>query len=182
MYKLIITAFFGFAALVGMAQKDSTGFNWSLKNELKLNLTNAIAGLPEINYERILEDNMSIGIAASASLETPDKMIMRWQAIPHYRLYFGKRKATGFFIEGNMAIIGQRDKYSVARYTFNPDSVYYSYYDDKAISIGFGAAIGVKLITRNHFVGEIFAGGGRLFGTALTDGYARAGIMLGRRF
>ncbi len=182
MKKIISISMFMLAVSVGIAQKSSREFDTTRNNEIRISLTNAIAGLPEINYERILEDNMSMGIAVSASLESPENMIMRWQVIPNYRLYFGKKRATGFFIEGNMAIIGQRDKYSVARYSGMFDSVYYSNYDDRSISVGFGAAIGVKLTTRNNFVGEIFAGGGRLFGNALTDGYARVGILLGKRF
>lgn len=182
MKKIISTTIFLLTVSILSAQRSTSEFDSSKNNELRISLTNAIAGLPEINYERILEDNMSMGIAASVSIESPENMIMRWQVIPHYRLYFGKKRATGFFIEGNMSIIGQRDKYSVARYSGMFDSVYYSNYDDRSISVGFGAAIGVKLTTRNNFVGEIFAGGGRLFGNALTDGYARVGILLGKRF
>jgi hypothetical protein len=182
MKKIIVTTMLAWAISVGIAQKTSSDFDSTRKNEIRINLTNSIAGLPEINYERILEDNMSMGIAASVSVESPENMTMRWQVVPHYRLYFGKKKAAGFFIEGNMALIGQRDKYSVARYSSMFDSVYYDNYDDKAITVGFGASIGVKLITRNNYIGEIFAGGGRLFGNALTDGYARVGILLGKRF
>jgi hypothetical protein len=182
MRKLISTTILSLTVSLAFTQKSSSEFDFTKKNEIRLSLTNAIAGLPEINYERVLEDNMGVGIAASVSIENPENMIMRWQMIPHYRLYFGKKQASGFFIEGNMAIIGQRDKYSVPRYSSMLDSLYFSDYDDRAITVGFGAAIGVKLTTRNNYVGEIFAGGGRLFGNALTDGYARVGILLGKRF
>lgn len=164
------------------AQRSTSELDSTRKNEIRISLTNAIAGLPEINYERIFEENMSMGVAASISVESPEKMTMRWQVIPNYRLYFGKKKASGFFIEGNMAIVGQQKQYTLPIILSNPGVSYFIKYDEKAISVGSGAAIGVKLTTRNNYVGEIFAGGGRLFGNPLTEGYARVGIHLGKRF
>ena len=47
---------------------------------------------------------------------------------------------------------------------------------------GFGAAIGVKLLTKNSFTGDFYGGWGRLFGGIAYNGYPRLGICIGKRF
>jgi hypothetical protein len=160
-------------------------------NEIRLNVAYSIAGFPEVNYERFLEDNMGLGIAAAISLEKAEDMANRWNIMPYYRLYFGNKKASGFFIEGNMTVWGQRqigEYYTWDTLTYNITS-----YDKSFVNFGMGAALGVKLLARNGFIGEVYAGGGRLFGNreaaiskdysiSATAGYFRLGICIGKRF
>jgi len=149
-------------------------------NEIKLNIPLTIAGLPEINYERIVDDNVGIGLAAAVAVDKPENMPYRVQITPFGRLYFGKKKAAGFFIEANMTACKQREIYE--EYIF--DSTGYNTFivDQSTFNIGFGAAVGVKLLTKNGFMGDIFLGGGRLFGNSLAGGYLRMGLTIGRRF
>ena len=145
-------------------------------NELRFNLLYAIAGLPEFSYERFIADNMGVGLSAAFSLEKAEDMSLRSMFIPYYRLYFGQKKASGFFIEGNMAIVNVRNSY------FSEGGWGNSYVGELESYMGFGAAIGFKLLTRNGFVGEVYLGGGRNVGNSDDSGYPRIGITIGKRF
>ncbi len=145
-------------------------------NELRFNLIMAIAGLPEFNYERFIADNMGLGIAVAFSLENAKDMSIRSMITPYYRLYFGEKKASGFFIEGNMDILNVRNSYNSGGNW--GDTVL----GDYESHFGFGAAVGFKLLTRNGFVGEVYLGGGRNVGESDSGGYPRIGVTIGKRF
>ncbi len=156
-------------------------------NEIRINAAYAIAGFPEVNYERFLADNMGLGIAAAVSFENVDNMKTRSQILPYARLYFGEKKASGFFIEANVGLFGQKSLASteyIPRYdslTYSYDTIYTP--SKKLFSAGFGIASGVKFLTRNGFNGEIYLGLGRFFGDKSINGaYPRLGICIGKRF
>jgi hypothetical protein len=148
-------------------------------NELKLNLAYTIGGFPEFNYERIIKDDMSIGVAIIVGLEKD--VDYSFGFIPNYRVYFGNKKANGFFIEGNAAIISSNQFGSYSKYDYYTN-VYTYYGDRKQTNFGLGAAAGAKFLTKNGFVGEIYVGAGRLFGADNADAYPRAGVTIGKRF
>lgn len=170
-------------AQTNQAEKKQNNANETGKNELKVNLLTSILALPEISYERIIEDNMGVGISLSAGIGDDDDFSeYRFLAIPHYRLYFGKKRAAGFFIEGNAAVGAIRENN-------------YQFYDDvignyrtpinksPVINFGLGAAVGAKFLTRNGFTGEIYGGVGRFLGNNRSiEAYPRIGITLGKRF
>jgi len=147
--------------------------NGSDNNELRINLVMSIAGLPELTYERFVADNMGIGLSGSISLD--NTLTTTSIILPYYRVYFGSAKASGFFIEGNMALVNQKQNSSYDYYNT-------STYLQKSTNFGLGAAIGVKLLTRNGFLGEVYLGAGRLFGESIDGSYPRVGICLGKRF
>jgi hypothetical protein len=159
------------------------------KNELKFNIPYAIYGMPEITYERLVEDNMGVGIAAAIGIDKP----YDWESysgIPeravicsYYRLYFSeKKKGAGFFVEGNMGLARQKETdyeliYDPATQTYNPRSITLN-----TTGFGFGAAVGFKLITKNNIFGDFYGGWGRLFGNNVYNSYPRLGVCLGKRF
>lgn len=156
--------------------------NGSDNNELRINLLMAIIGLPELNYERYFSDNMGVGMAVAVSLEKTSNMSTRAVFTPFYRLYFGNKKASGFFIEGNMAVEGQKQinsNYSYDQYGNAYPTIVSTRF---TTNFGFGAAIGEKFLARNGFVGEVYLGGGRLFGESIDQAYPRIGVCLGKRF
>ncbi len=183
MKKLFFFMIFCVSASHLMAQDKD---RYSGLNEIKLNIPMAIAALPEINYERSVDDNVGIGLALSFAAEKPSVIAYRTLAMPYGRLYFGKKKTTGFFIEANLAAAQQHritDKTDWVYDSINPYGTYTNIHiDESSFNMGFGGAIGVKLITKNSYVGEIFAGGGRLFGTSVKNGYFRMGLTIGKRF
>ena len=165
---------------VPASQTDSS--NDSYQNELRINLMMAILGLPELNYERYISDNMGVGLAVAFSVEKSSSMSIRSMFTPFYRLYFGNKKASGFFIEGNMAVVGQNQINS--NYVYDQNGITYQTIvtTRSTTNFGFGAAVGAKFLARNGFVGEVFLGGGRLFGESISEAYPRVGVCLGKRF
>ena len=196
MKKLLLCSLLMGAALMASAQTDSLSksiqkkseaIGHGGKNELKLNLLMTVIGIPEITYERLIGDNMGLGITAGFALE--HKVDYRYAVTPHYRLYFGSKKANGFFIEGNMALIGTRDEiYDHLESSYYPTGGYYQggfhrRYGKTYTSFGLGAAAGAKFLTRNGFLGEAFLGVGRVMGERrYIQEYPRIGITIGKRF
>ncbi|MBB2145103.1 DUF3575 domain-containing protein [Pedobacter sp. LMG 31464] len=188
MKKLMLSGLLLASTLFVYAQKtDSTSTNGGINgnNELKLNLFYTIAGFPEINYERILKDDMSVGVAILVGLEKDSEY--SFGIIPNFRVYFGNKKASGFFIEGNAAVISYKDNYydySYLAYSSYPAGTY-QYTSPIAktyTNFGLGAAAGGKFLTKKGFVGEIYLGVGRLFGDSPIEAYPRGGITIGKRF
>lgn len=172
-----------FVALAQNSENTSTKKDaLSGNNELKLNLVYAIAGFPELNYERIIKDDMSIGVAVLIGLEKNSEY--SFGVIPNYRVYFGNKKANGFFIEANAAVISNRASYYDYHYSsYPPGHNPYTFRENRVdTNFGLGAAAGAKFLTKNGFIGEVLVGVGRLFGSNSIDAYPRAGITVGKRF
>lgn len=151
------------------------------KNEIKANLPYFIAGIPEISYERILDQNSGVGISLAVQID--ESWEVPFIITPYYRMYFGgektKTKATGFFIEADAVVAKQL--------VSNYDSSYsYVVSDSYSTNFGFGAAVGVKLLNKNGYIGEVFGGISRVFGvdanTTVTEIFPRVGINIGKRF
>lgn len=177
---LLLLSFLSISSIIN-AQEDQEFDN--TKQELKLNLAMSVAGVPEITYEYFLEDNSSIGASVAISLESEEDMALRFIFSPYYRLFFGKKKNAGFFIEANTAVATYYDYYSEYYYDDNLMEERHIFYDEKTTNFGLGAAVGFKLLTRNNYIGEIYAGAGRLFGDQkAAEAYPRVGITIGKRF
>lgn len=180
---LLASTFLALAQSSDTTSTKSSGLNGN--NELKLNLVYTIAGFPELNYERIIKDDMSVGLAVLLGIEKSAEYSFGF--IPNYRVYFGGKKANGFFIEANAAIISNREdyyNYDFLTYTSYPAGYqpYVAPVDKIYTNFGLGAAAGAKFLTKNGFVGEVFLGVGRLFGSNSLDAYSRSGITIGKRF
>ncbi len=139
------------------------------KNEISLNLPIAIfASFPEITYERVMAEDMGLGISTAFALDG-DLADMKFMTIPYIRWYFGgsaesaQRYATGFFVEANSAVF-------VADYKHKDET-----------GFGLGLAIGWKFATRGNWIGQIYGGAGRNFADG-PDGFLRFGITIGKRF
>ena len=176
---LCINSFVIFGQTRNNALRDS--MNHIGKNEIKLNVASSTAGFPELTYERFVEDNIGLGLSYAYSLETPEKMVVRSSFTPFSRVYFGKNNNSGFFIEINFSSVKQRSK-GVDQYYDSLYNLVSVPYDRSKTNIGFGAAVGVKFLTRNRIVGELYTGGGRLFGESINGGFVRVGLCLGKRF
>lgn len=183
MKKIILSGLLLASALFVNAQsKDTTvtksGTNGN--NEIKLNLLMSIVGIPELNYERIVADDQAVGLALLVGLDS-DESDYKFGAIPYYRVYFGKKKASGFFIEANAAVLNlERNVYQ-----YFEDQYFGTYVTSKPSTItrfGLGAAAGGKFLTKSGFIGEAYFGLGRIFGENDLEAYPRIGITIGKRF
>src|SRR5689334_16088416 len=141
--KKIVLLVFGLCSFLGYSQKTND-------NEIKFNLPYFIAGIPEVSYERIVDSTSSAGIALAIAIDKPENVKKRFILTPYYRLFFGKAKAKGFYIEANAAFIEQKGT-----------TYYNNYYaQNTSINFGFGAAAGIKFLNKNGYVGDIYGGVG----------------------
>ncbi len=138
-------------------------------NELKLNALTTIGGYFEASYERILNEESSVGLSVGTSIDK--SFDVDFAVFPYYRFFFGEKRASGFFIEANTLILshGKEEYFSE---------------DRNKLDFGAGIAVGGKFIsTKSGFVGELFVGAGRtLTGDFFIDVYPRIGISIGKRF
>ena len=168
-------------SLKRLIQKNAEKIDHGGNNELKFNLILAIAGMPELSYERMIRDNMGIGAAISLGLD--HSADYKFNFTSYYRLYFGAQKISGFFIEGNTGIVTLTDEYYANTFTY---PIVYTYqYTATTTSVSLGAAAGYKLLTRNGLFAEAYLGISKLIGDR--NGYniskiPRLGISLGKRF
>ena len=146
------------------------------RNEIRVNLFPSLVFLfPEITYERILNENFSVGVSAGVS--TLERPILRdFNIVPFGRLYFGERPARGLFIEANAAIFAPGGGIGCGCGVYEPFSRFSKVY------FGAGLGAGGKLVTRNNWVWEAMIGLGRGSGEGMAASYPRWGISLGRRF
>ena len=187
--KLLICLAFCLLSLNTFCQENketnltaSQSVNQHENNELSINFGASIMGHLELNYERFVFDDMGMGLATSISIEKMEDMSRRWYVLPYYRLYFGKKRASGFFVEGNIALVGQ--KKSQTSYNWNKDtqSNDYSYYTEATTSFGFGGAVGIKLLAKHGFTAQVYLGGGRLLTNSMNRAYPRIGVCIGKIF
>ena len=142
------------------------------RNELRVNVFPSLVFLfPEITYERILNENFSIGVSAGLST-LPEPVFRDFSIIPFCRFYLDENLARGFFAEINAAFFASGSG-PVAGDPSHP----FSRFGYANLGVGFG--LGWKTITRNDWVWDFMIGGGRAFGGGV---YSRFGITLGRRF
>lgn len=167
-------------------QKNAETIGQGGNNELKINLLNAVIGMPEVSYERLLADNMGVGASVLVGLD--QSIIYRFAFTPYYRVYFGTKKASGFFIEGSGSVTTIREDYTnydFLAYTSVPPNYFLVSRETNETHLGLGAAVGAKFLTRNGFLGEIYAGATRLLSQKSRyagDAYPRIGITIGKRF
>lgn len=196
MKKILLALLFTATTVTAFGQKDSTArtiqknaesIGQGGNNELKINLLNSILGMPEISYEHLLADNMGVGASAFVGLNNDIDLDFKFGFVPHFRVYFGQKKASGFFIEGNAGIITVKERYFNYEYLvssyYSPETNYESTKEVSKTNFGLGAAAGAKFLTRNGFLGEVYLGLGRFLGENNSiEAYPRIGITIGKRF
>ena len=143
-----------------------------------------VIGAGEFTYERLLNEESGVGISLFFNYD--DQFYTKFSLTPFYRIYFSKKPAAGFFVEG-FGMLNSYDSYVYNNNSFNPYAPYNSYNSNienrTDFALGFG--LGSKWINKKGFLFEINAGVGRnLFNSNDTDNeiVGRGGITLGYRF
>ena len=149
------------------------------RNELKLNLFYTVLGVGELTYERVVGENSGVGASLAVGLDSDSDY--KFSILPYYRMYFGKKQAAGFFIEGNAGFLSYRDGFEYSYYLNGEEVISGDNFTNKT-SLGIGFATGGKFLNKNGFFGEAFLGVGRLFNSEYAEAYPRIGITLGKRF
>lgn len=149
------------------------------KNEVKLNIPVSIFGaFPEVSYERILAEDISVGAALGVSVDGGDTYGYKYQFSPYFRWFFGgdresaRKYAAGLFIEANASVYSvEEDKHYVGADRTDFES-----------GAGLGIGLGWKYVSKNNWVGEILFGIGKDMSGNDIDVYPRFGISIGKRF
>lgn len=177
--KQLLTLLFLFSLSVafGQDETDLKDKRYNV-NELKFNAGTALFELLELSYERILNDDMGVGI--SASYFAVEEINYTGSILPYFRFYPSeKRVASGFFLEANTGVIFSEnvDAFFVDRNGITLE-------DEKSyVSFGFGIAVGGKFVSRTGIFGELYGGLGREFlDESYVDVYPRVGLNFGYRF
>jgi len=171
---LVLFLFFNIAN-TSFAQSDNSDAP-EMRNELKLNTFYMVLGAAEINYERVINEESSFGIAGTFVFE--EDSFWKWGITPYYRIFFSQGHARGFFVEGHASVFGYED----FRWIWDQNGVT-SFTEDEGTSAGLGVSIGYKVLTSRNLVAEVYGGVGRIFKEINFDSiYPRFGISVGKRF
>jgi hypothetical protein len=174
MKRIIAIACLSIATLASNAQEVTTDPRDG-NNDVKINVLYGVLEALELEYERIVNDNVGVGMAANYWFN--DDSDLNFIVLPYFRFYPSeKHHGAGFFIEANLAVVGS--KY----YDYDLLSSY-SEGEKDIVSMGAGVAVGGKFMSKSGFFGEVFGGVGREFNDeSYVEVYPRAGITLGKRF
>jgi hypothetical protein len=126
------------------------------QHEIKLNGLHILLESIEISYDFVIGEQSTVGASFAASSQ--GNLGYDYMLVPNYKLFFNEKKAAGFFIELNSAVVSDVDD----------------------LNFGMGIAIGGKFLNKKNFIGEIILGGGRTFNN--NGAYGRFGISIGKRF
>lgn len=153
--------------------------NLEKHNELKINGVMLLAGVFEASYERNLNEESSAGVSVLFPFDKENlDTRLNYYISPYYRIFFGKKYAAGFFVEGfgMLNSIEERDALAGGSNTFRSTNV-------SDFALGFG--LGGKWVSRGGFVFELNGGIGRnLFNNQNTSNQlvGKFGFNLGYRF
>lgn len=147
------------------------------QNDIMLSPIELVLGASlNLSYERLLNKDMGIGINGIFVFGDQGAGVIDTQISPYYRLYFGKKYASGFFVEAFVPITTSTD----SRYIFVDGPGYFNptYKDVTETTIGGGIGFGGKWVARRNIIFEASAGIARRFGS---EGSAEATLkgMLG---
>ena len=183
MKKTILVAgmLLSFFAVKAQNINDTIISTYDKNNEIKLNVPLIVLGTFEATYERLLNEKSSLGISGLYVFNTKNSDDdMNYSISPYYRRYFGKKYASGFFVEGFgmfSSIDGKKVYETDERLTFSegPD----------VFDLSLGIGLGSKCVTKSGFIFEVNLGWGKLlFNADKTDHnqVARFGFNIGHRF
>lgn len=186
--KNTITFLFLIISALTFAQEDTNEQPVSLneinkkKHEFRIDVLEAlIIPAVDISYEYVLSKYSGVG--ASIYIANGDSFDQNFAFTGFFRQYFFNKKeygARGLFAEGLL-------QYATGKtigFTNTPTDFIET--TEQWRKIGYGFSLGQKWVSRNGFVIEISAGGGRYFATEnqeiAPEGFFRGGVSFGYRF
>ncbi|MGS0747860.1 DUF3575 domain-containing protein [Halpernia sp. GG3] len=183
MKKLLLSALICTAFSASAQEMETTTSD--RQNDIMISPIELIASQAlNISYERLLNKDSGIGINGIFVFnDNQNSSTLTSQISPYYRIYFGKKYASGFFVEAFAPITTSNDSrlnvpYSPNNYYNNP---YYTY--EKKTTIGAGIGFGGKWVARRNIIFEVSAGVARRFGNGVYDKVAGKGMLgIGYRF
>lgn len=181
MKKHILILLMLFTVAVVQAQNDTIPDGNFGKNEFKLNAPLLLAGILEPSYERNLTEETSVGISFLVVIDKNLNADLNYYIAPYYRIFFGKKYAAGFFLEGfgMLNSIDRTEDYYEGNYNYRLE-------EKEVTDFALGFGLGGKWMTTGGFVFEVNGGIGRnLFNNGNDRDYTivgKIGFNLGYRF
>ncbi|MGB1231661.1 MAG: DUF3575 domain-containing protein [Winogradskyella sp.] len=149
------------------------------QNEVKLNALFMVVGAFNFTYERLITEESGVGLEVFVPFD--NSIDVNYYISPYYRLYFGKKYASGFFLEG-FGMLNSENVYSYTEYNSFGSILREERKDDTNFALGIG--LGGKWIAKSGFIGELNLGIGRnLIDTDYNNEIVgKIGITVGYRF
>ena len=140
-----------------------------------------ILGAAELQYERVINEDSSFGVRTLFAVSDDVFEYEPFYLDGSYRIFFGEKPASGFFVEGLASYN------SVKEFRSNYNSINGNFTQTRETESGFGLGlqVGGKFITRNGIVFELNGGIGRnLISSQEADNriFGRFAISAGYRF
>lgn len=182
MKKFILCSLIMLFSMSLFAQEDDVQDDYIPSNEIKINALYTVIGAFDMTYERLLNEESGVGLNIFLPYDEDIKDDINYYISPYYRLYFGKKYASGFFIEGFGLLSSVND--SVFEFSNDTNSTLFLR-EEKSTDFALGIGAGGKWIANNGFVGEIGFGIGRNITNTTDNGddfVAKIAISVGYRF
>ncbi len=180
--KKVVLAVSLFISLIGFSQETQEDKQSPIKqNEVKINALFLVIGAFEGTYERLLNEESGVGI--SVFLPFDDDIDLKYYVSPYYRMYFGKKYASGFFVEG----FGMLNSYNNNTLIFNDQFDLIITEQKNVTDFALGISVGGKWVTKRGMFAELNFGVGRnLFNSNNDNDFdefvGKAAISIGYRF
>ncbi len=182
MKKIILAAFLSLSILGVNAQETEPVQDVQDRNEFKINALYLVLGAIDVTYERLLNEESGVGVSVFIPFDDEINGDINYYISPYYRFYFGKKYATGFFVEG----FGMLNSYNNNTVAFNSDFDIISTNEKNVTDFALGIGVGGKWVTSRGMFAEVNFGVGRnLFNNNEFDDYeivGKAAISIGIRF
>ena len=142
------------------AQNDSIQDPYKKDNEIKINAVFLLVGAFEASYERNLSETSSVGISMLIPFDEENfDTDLNYYVSPYYRIFFGKKYASGFFLEGFGMVSSYDDRNSF--FTGNEFDPTLVTTEETFTNVALGFGLGGKWVIKNGFVFELTSGIGR---------------------
>ncbi|MGC4128974.1 MAG: DUF3575 domain-containing protein [Bergeyella sp.] len=179
MKKLLFATAFSLGFVTANAQTETATVSSERNNDIMISPIELIAApLLNVSYERLLNEDSGVGLNAMFFLEG-DEDYKFSQFSPYYRMYFGKKYASGFFVEGFVPITSSTDSYTTSYYDDN--GYREETHTEKGTTAGIGIGFGAKWVAKKNIIFEASMGVARRFGNS--DDITGKGMLgIGYRF
>ena len=150
-------------------------------SEVKLNALFLVVGAFEVSYEHLLNEESGLGIDVFIPFDEDITDELNYYISPYYRLYFGKKYAAGFFLEG----FAMLNSYNEVENFIIDDLFGFTEERESKTNFALGIGLGGKWVTSRGFLGELGFGVGRNLFNSSNNGsefVGKVGITLGYRF
>ncbi|WP_299128333.1 DUF3575 domain-containing protein [uncultured Winogradskyella sp.] len=150
-------------------------------SEIKLNALFMVVGAFNVSYEYLLNEESGLGLEVFIPYDEEIKDDIDFYLSPYYRMYFGNKYSSGFFLEG----FGLLSTVTLNEITFfNNQGDITRTQREKETNFALGIGVGGKWYTKSGLIGELSLGVGRNLITSdfNNDFVGKLGVTIGYRF